>query len=769
MSASGLLEKVLAHADVVRAPDGKGEAKAWCPWHPDREGGKPSLGINATKRIAKCFVCGKGGLHALAHAWRLCVCARIPPKTGAQVHKLNSTPSQNGTAQVNSAATAQVAAQAARGLTLEAYAAAKRLPVAFLRNIGVREVADRAEGTKVSFFYPTLDGSADQVRFRLSLKDEPRFTWKAGSKAIPYGLNAPNFANARNLGYVVIVEGESDTQTLWHHGLPAIGIPGASTFAKIADHKSVFDGIPRLDVHVEADEGGKAVLDQIKVSPLRDRIWVFSIPGCKDPSELHCADPTVFLKKFEAARLTGVKWSERQTVEAEAARRKAFEICRDLACRPRILDEFEIALRQAGYVGDSAAPKIVFLALISRLLPPPVSIAVKGPSSAGKSFLVDQVLRFFPAQVAYVLSAMSEHALAYSQEDLRHRFLVLYEAAGLGSELASYFVRSLLSEGRLRYETVEKTPFGLVPRLIEREGPTGLITTSTKVVVDRETETRLLSLTVPDTPEQTSAILARQALEAEVTVDLRQWHALSDYLTGREWTFTVPFALKLAKAIPPVSVRLRRDFPALLTLIRAHALLHLESRRRDSVGRTVACVHDYEVVRRLVAPVIAEGAELSVPKSIREVVKAVEDCALEAASAYDGPGDEADEFKPVTVAQVAKALKLDRSSTYRRLAHAIDLGYVRNLAKAGQGRALRLRPGDPLPGEVDVLPEVSALGEACTCAKPLEITCAQLVQSGCRDCGEINLCTCAVKKEGMRAYTPAAPTSRAVGTVEERM
>ena len=42
-------------------------------------------------------------------------------------------------------------------------------------------------------------------------------------------------------------------------------------------------------------------------------------------------------------------------------------------------------------------------------------------------------------------------------------------------EFASYLVRSLLSEGRIVYELVERQSSGLVPRRIEKEGPTGLI------------------------------------------------------------------------------------------------------------------------------------------------------------------------------------------------------------------------------------------------------------------------------------------------------
>ena len=64
-----MFEEFRRHPDLVQQPNGKGEGKAWCPWHPDREGGNPSLGINFTKRLVKCWVCGKGGAKELAEAW----------------------------------------------------------------------------------------------------------------------------------------------------------------------------------------------------------------------------------------------------------------------------------------------------------------------------------------------------------------------------------------------------------------------------------------------------------------------------------------------------------------------------------------------------------------------------------------------------------------------------------------------------------------------------------------------------------------------------
>ena len=75
-----LFEEFLRHPDIVQQPKGgDGEAKAWCPWHADREGGTPSLGINTKKRIVKCFVCEKGGAKELAKAWGIVNAEDKPP------------------------------------------------------------------------------------------------------------------------------------------------------------------------------------------------------------------------------------------------------------------------------------------------------------------------------------------------------------------------------------------------------------------------------------------------------------------------------------------------------------------------------------------------------------------------------------------------------------------------------------------------------------------------------------------------------------------
>lgn len=353
-----------------------------------------------------------------------------------------------------------------------------------------------------------------------------------------------------------------------------------------------------------------------------------------------------------------------------------------------ILALVEAELAEAGVAGEGRNIRLLYLVVTSRLFDRPCSAVVKGPSAGGKSFLVEQVLRLFPKAAYHSLSAMSERALVYDDEPLVNRVLVLYEAAGLNGEMATYLVRSLLSEGQIRYETVEKTKSGMRPRLIERPGPTGLITTTTAARLHPENETRLLSLTVTDSPEQTRSVMRALADGVCVARDRSWWHQFQEWLASRPREVVVPYAVELAELIPPVAVRLRRDFATLLVLIRSHALLHQLNRPRDREGRIVAKVQDYAAVRELVADLLADAAEQTVPGMVRETVAAV--------SALTAGGGE------VTVLAVARSLNLDKSAASRRVRVAIDRGYLRNLET--KHAAARLVLGDPLPADAPILP-----------------------------------------------------------------
>jgi len=697
--------------DKLEVASRNGEkAISFCPAHDDRS--NPSLSLRAENgrlllhcfagcqpeeivseiglQMKNLFVEGGGG-------------SSIPPNTPARLHAQGENPHSNGR---NERASGD--ARHEHGCTLKEYSEVKKLPEGFLRGLGLRDVTYFEKPT-VRIPYPDEEGQEAAVRFRVSLDGSEKFRWRSGEKPRPYGLSF--LEEARKASYAVLVEGESDCHTLWFHEIPALGIPGASNWRD--EWATYLDGIEKVYAVIEPDQGGDTLREKlIGCEAIRGRLHFLELGEHKDPSALHLAEPGRFKARFEVALEDAKPRVELERAEARATSQEAWEHCNELAKAANILERFAVELAQSGVAGESRIAKLLYLAVTSRLLQRPVSIALKGPSSGGKSHVVERVLSFFPESAYYALTAMSERTLAYSEEPIKHRFLVIYEAAGMSGEFATYLMRSLLSEGRVRYETVEKTSEGIKPRLIEREGPTGLIVTTTAVKLHPENETRLLSLTVTDTQEQTRAVMAALAEEVgEAAPDFATWLALQIWLEGAEHRVSIPYAKILADLIPPVAVRLRRDFGALLNLIRAHALLHQASRDRDDEGRIIATIEeDYAAVRELVADLVSEGIEATVPTTVRETVEAVE-------TLREDPNGE-----PVTVTDLARELRLDRSAVSRRVRNAKDRGYLRDLEE-NLRKPSRLVLGDDLPDDLQILPRpedvrVSMQERASSSARP---------------------------------------------------
>jgi hypothetical protein len=148
------------------------------------------------------------------------------------------------------------------GLTVQRLSDAKGLPSDYLPSLGL---TDFTYMSRPAVRIPYLDESGELVatRFRLALTDDEgvnRFVWKKGDKPCLYGLW--RLSEARKQGRIIIVEGESDCFTLWHLGIPAIGVPGASNWKPERDGPKL-DGIAKVYVVIEPDQGGDTLLARL--------------------------------------------------------------------------------------------------------------------------------------------------------------------------------------------------------------------------------------------------------------------------------------------------------------------------------------------------------------------------------------------------------------------------------------------------------------------------------------------------------------------------
>jgi len=660
-----------------------------CPL-PDHDDRHPSFFVNPEKNVWHCFGCDRGGgpvelvalLDEVDHATALQTLAKYAAPRPAEdpMQSFEPSPSRPPAARP--------------GCVLEEVADAKGLPVEHLTRCGWTTIPEYLGGPAVRIPYSDDFGEEKAVRFRTALLGNSRFRWKKGSKPLLYGLD--RLMEARRQGYLIMVEGETDTVTLWYQGFPAVGVPGAGTWKNSWAAK--LEKIDIVYLVVEPDMGGERLLEALSDSDLRDRLRVIRMtPDAKDMNALYLTDPAGFQSRVEALLTSAPSLHDRQMSAEDLA--AAEELCRELAWEKDILTPFAQTVRHLGVAGEERAVKLLYLVLTSRYLSKPVPVVMKGVSSSGKSYLVQQVCRFFPESATHALSAMSEHALIRSKESFRHRFLVIYEAEGMASNFLEYLIRSLISEGHIRYSTLVETGEGWEEKTFEKEGPTGLILSTTRVSLHPENETRMFSVPTDDSPEQTTRIFEAMAAQEDrdSTGDdemLAPWIALQTVIGAGPQDVCIPYLSFLSQAVDPSATRLRRDFTNLLSLIRANALLHQRSRQTDERGRIVASEDDYEQVYDLVRDLLEEGVQASLPEQDRAVVLAVK-------RLYEAGRDE------VTIARLAKEMKRDQSVVRRRVNKAVSSGLLIN--RADSGKPYRIIPGDDLPEDRQILPLPSDL------------------------------------------------------------
>jgi RecA-family ATPase/DNA-binding transcriptional ArsR family regulator len=183
-------------------------------------------------------------------------------------------------------------------MRLSEYIKEKALPLGFLtEQLGLRE-----ENGRLLIPYYHADGSEYRVRYRQG----DRRWWSDGDELIPYGL----WLYAYDSGEMIFLcEGESDTQTLWHHGFPALGIPGASTYKpEWTDYVRRFRKIYLVP---DTDQAGetftKKTIQGLREAGYLNEVFIVHLPnGVKDVNELHKKEPghrfdSIFTKLIKKA------------------------------------------------------------------------------------------------------------------------------------------------------------------------------------------------------------------------------------------------------------------------------------------------------------------------------------------------------------------------------------------------------------------------------------------------------------------------------------
>nr|WP_298053685.1 DUF927 domain-containing protein [uncultured Lachnoanaerobaculum sp.] len=193
------------------------------------------------------------------------------------------------------------------------YVLEKRLPEDFLKKQCCLQTKKDKQGIQY-LYIPYFNENSDEVTYRKRYGGK-QFRWKyrAGKDICMYG--EWKLEQIRTAGYVALVEGESDSQSMWYMGISTLGIPGASMMRK--EWATTLQDL-KVYIHVEPDKGGETFLHKVTTA-LRDgnfigQVYKWSCKnlGCKDPSDVY-----IKYGKEEAAEKIRAAISNAQAIDID--------------------------------------------------------------------------------------------------------------------------------------------------------------------------------------------------------------------------------------------------------------------------------------------------------------------------------------------------------------------------------------------------------------------------------------------------------------------
>ena len=301
---------------------------------------------------------------------------------------------------------------------------------------------------------------------------------------------------------------------------------------------------------------------------------------------------------------------------SDSERVEALELLRN----PNLLDAVASDMEALGWTGEAVNKRLLYLCSISRLLPMPVSAALRAPASSGKSCALETVSLLTPPEDVVHISRASAAAF-HLHPDLRNKLVLIDEADALSKEVV-VALRVLQSRGALSQSVVGQDSLTgrAVTHIGETKGPVSVLTSTTREM-DAEFIARCYDLTVDTSSEQTKKILEaqrrlrsdpdQQGAEGQRAKTVRRHHALQRLLAHERRAVVTPFADRIE--FPSSAVQFRREQQKLLSLIEASALLHSSNRlkQKNASGEEViiADLRDFEIAVELVSGLILRASD----------------------------------------------------------------------------------------------------------------------------------------------------------------
>jgi len=301
------------------------------------------------------------------------------------------------------------------------------------------------------------------------------------------------------------------------------------------------------------------------------------------------------------------------------------EAAEQIAQDPMLFKNKIDLVNKLGVINERKNIGLYNLIIDSRLLPmgragsDALAMKNSGHYGAGKSYPLFMTLKLYPKKAYHLISSASDKSLYQIEGGLKYKALILAEALALEShgkkdnELA-YAIRTLVSEGHLKYQYTgfkDKKRVTLVKKIA---GPTSLLTTTIKGKLEDQLDDRMFTAHPNTTTEQTVNIIEQTAATAGGIgnqIDekiLKAYQRYHDSLLSVE--VVIPFAENIAIIVSqkgPLPISARRSFKRVLAAIKTITILYQKQRSRDEQGRVISEYCDYALAYQLVGDAYMES------------------------------------------------------------------------------------------------------------------------------------------------------------------
>jgi len=540
------------------------------------------------------------------------------------------------------------------------------------------------------------DGSRPEIRrqIRLDSKDK-KWSWAdlpddyEGPGFTPFGINVHD---PTALDSILLVEGAGDVIVCHEAGVPANGIPGATTFQE--KYAPLY---ATCEVCLWREHCGSGTDFIRTVSDQLPEAKVISHPDYDDPADMYRAEGAEALKAFiedamDIAPLAVEVLAEEER-QAEIDEIMADPEVRRLLSEPDLFETIRQEVARDEFGGDTAPVLAVFITMSSRVMPKPLALYLYGDSSAGKTHIAKQGAKFVGEQSIINIEAATPGFWTRDTRSLTHvaAFVKEWNSLPQGDGEIASCMREFMSEGFFRYNTTEPDGAGKRKAVTyDRGGPASIVVTGTKPLQD-ETSTRVMSYPVLDDWDQNEAaasvIESRWDRSRTFVKPTTAWHGIQRLLDLENLPeVKIPFgrAVRLTTSRSARSHnRYKRDHDWILTAVAVVALLRRHQRVTDADGFLVAQIEDYVTVREAIAPafqMVASGGLTNAMRETHEVIR---------------------QNPEITNAELARRLGLGESATSSRVRPLMKQGLVRRGLRRNDGSS-PLTVDGPLPDMVSL-------------------------------------------------------------------